>query len=236
MLELVQRRKLIFPNEAELRTPLLLPSFSGRVSKTAEIVETASDFIDGPILISAYDVYHERLKNSCDWAGAIFLDSGGYEIEKGSDLSDVSDEPSGEEAWSREEHADVLSKWNLKVPLVVISYDHPRDRADFGQQIANARALQLPANALREILLKPETVDQRFLNRDNLERAVKHLKNFDVVGVTEKEIGNSVEERMINIARLRRIGPRGPQYADSRFRELGHHHNAVLFRSWSRCL
>src|SRR5258708_2213388 len=92
VITLAKKRGLLFPNGVELRTPLLLPSFSSRVPKIAQILETAADFIDGPILISAYDIKHNHLRTDCGWANAIFLDSGGYEVSKATDLSDIGDE------------------------------------------------------------------------------------------------------------------------------------------------
>src|SRR5215831_4423043 len=88
VIRLAEKRKLVFPNGFELRTPLLLPSYSSRVAKIENIFRTTEDFVDGPILISAYDIAKEHLSAPYDWANTVFLDSGGYEISKGTDLSD----------------------------------------------------------------------------------------------------------------------------------------------------
>jgi len=205
MIDLARKRSLAFPNGTELRTPLLVPSFSSRIPKIDHVLETVADIIDGPILISAYDVNHKHFQTTCDWASAIFLDSGGYEISKATDLSDVGDELTADGTWTPEEHMEVLSKWALGTPLVVVSYDHPTVRTTFKEQIENARKLKLPPNALREILLKPETTGQHFIPIDGLLKVVRDLSEFDVIGITEKEIGNSVFERMLNVARLRNV-------------------------------
>jgi hypothetical protein len=156
-------------------------------------------------LISAFDIAKEYLKGPFDFAGAIFLDSGGYEIGPGSDLSDVSSVPSGKpEEWSPEQHAAVLSSWPTNVPTVVISYDHPLVQLPVSEQISRARRSAIPANAAREILLKPETRNQKFIQMDSIAAQVQHLHHFQAVGITEKEIGNSVLDRMRNIAHLRR--------------------------------
>jgi hypothetical protein len=203
VISLAKKRSLLFQNGFELRTPLLLPSFSSRVPKIAEILETAEDFIDGPVLISAYDIRHNHLGTDCSWASGIFLDSGGYEVSKITDLADVSDEPTTARAWTAEEHSEVLSTLIPKTPMVVISYDHPSVRSSLKIQIEHARRLKLPPNSLREILIKPETTDQHFIHIENIEKVARDLSNFDVIGVTEKEIGNSVFDRMLNVARLR---------------------------------
>ena len=203
MIALAEKRSLAFPDGTEFRTPLLLPAFSSRVPKIDNIFRTVEDIIDGPILISAYDVKHKHLTAPYDWASAIFLDSGGYEISKDTDLSDVSDELSVDRKWTVEEHAEVISSWTSRTPLVVVNYDHPQLRCTFEEQIDKARQLKLPPNAVREILLKPETVGQHFIQVDSLLRVVRGLAEFDIIAVTEKEFGNSVFDRMRNVARLR---------------------------------
>ena len=54
-------------------------------------------------------------------------------------------------------------------------------------------------------MLKPETVGQQYLTIaiDSVENAPHQLAEFHFVGVTEKELGRSMIERMHNVARLR---------------------------------
>jgi hypothetical protein len=89
------------------------------------------------------------------------------------------------------------------VPVIVISYDHPKLRCSLSKQIKAATRIVLPRNALREILIKPETEDQHFVQMESVRRNVHALSDSSVIGVTEKEIGNSVLERMQNIATIR---------------------------------
>jgi hypothetical protein len=203
MIELAEKRGLAFPDKTKFRTPLLLPSFSSRVPKIDSIFRTVRDIIEGPILISAYDIKYNHLTTPYDWASAIFLDSGGYEISKDTDLSDVGDELTTERKWKAGEHAELVSNWTSPTPLVVVNYDHPKDRFTFKEQIDKALQLKLPPNAIREILLKPETIEQHFIKMESLLKDVRRLAEFDIIGVTEKEIGNSVLERTQNVARLR---------------------------------
>jgi hypothetical protein len=102
-----------------------------------------------------------------------------------------------------DDYIKVLSNWSSIRPLVVVNYDHPQLRCSFAEQIDKALETKLPSNAIREILLKPETQGQHFIQIESLLRVVRRLDDFQVVGVTEKEIGNSVFERMRNVARLR---------------------------------
>lgn len=205
MFHLAERRELRFPNGDSLRTPLLVPSFSSRIADVNKVFEASRQFLDGPFLISAFDIANKHLTEPFDFAGAVFLDSGGYEIGPGTDLSDVSSEPSGKpDDWSPEQHSAVLANWSANVPTVVITYDHPQVHLPVKDQLAQGKDLVLPAGAARELLLKPETRGQGFVQMASVIPQVQHMHTFQAIGVTEKEIGNSVFERMKNIARLRR--------------------------------
>jgi hypothetical protein len=77
--------------EAE-RTPLLVPSFSSKGFPDADkVIRTTSEVIDGPALVSAYDIWHKKITPPFDFATLLFLDSGGYEAGKDVELSDVGD-------------------------------------------------------------------------------------------------------------------------------------------------
>lgn len=203
MLILAERRELNFGDGTVLRTPILVPSFSSRIPNIEKVFSACEEFIDGPWLISAYDVKHQHLGPPFDFGSAVFLDSGGYEASSDSDLSDVSGQVQTAKNWSQAEHSEVLEKWNSKVPVIAISYDHPKIRCSLAEQIEAAKALVLPGKALREFLIKPETIDQQFIHVESIRRNVHELSTFDIIGLTEKEIGNSVLARMQNIATVR---------------------------------
>jgi hypothetical protein len=200
---LAERRELRFPDGTCLRTPILIPSFSSRIPKVEKIFRASEEFISGPILISAYDVKHQLLNPPFDFGNAVFLDSGGYEASIDSDLSDVSSLPAQGKDWTESDHLSVLAGWESKVPAVIISYDHPKVRLPLVKQITAATEISLPKNSLREILIKPETDAQNFIQLESIRKHIHSLAKFDVIGVTEKEIGNSVLERMQDIATMR---------------------------------
>jgi hypothetical protein len=204
LLALAGRREVKFGAVRSIRTPMLIPSFSSRVPEIEKPFRASEQFVDGPILISAYDVKHGLLNPPYDFGSAIFLDSGGYETSRISDLSDVGDQPQTSLAWSEEDHARLLSGWSPKVPTAVISYDHPSRRHSLKEQIHRASGMNISRDdVVREILLKPETTDQNFVQMGAVLEHIRDLADFGIIGVTEKEVGNSVLERMVNIARLR---------------------------------
>jgi hypothetical protein len=183
---------------------LLVPSFSSKgFPEVAAMIKMAEEFIEGPMLISAYDLHHKHITPPFAAPALIFLDSGGYEAGKDTELSDLGEQEQTPHPWTSEDHQTILEYWESTAPTVFISYDHPETRISIEDQIKRAQALPAKKNTLREILLKPETVNQRFLHIDQIVPHIHQLAQFDIIGVTEKEIGSSIIERMKNIARVR---------------------------------
>lgn len=203
---LAQRRSIRLAGREIYRTPLLVPSFSSKgFADVGKIVEFTSGVIDGAMLVSAYDLHYKRIAPPFTYPDLIFLDSGGYEASKELDLSDYGDREHKPKAWTREMHEGQLAAWHSGItPSVVISYDHPDERLKIPDQIKRAKKMAPDRTDLvREILIKPEP-GQTQIPIKTLLNHVHKLDDFDVIGVTEKEIGNSILTRMQNIAALRR--------------------------------
>jgi hypothetical protein len=203
---LAKRRVLKLNGQEIERTPLLIPSFSSKgFPEVAKIVQYMSEIIDGVTLISAYDLHHSEIKPPFDFPSLIFLDSGGYEASKDADLSDFGEREHLIRTWTQQMHEAELEKWSPNVATVLISYDHPKERLPFLDQVARATSMAPgKKNVLREFLIKPETPDQHYLQVPSIVENIKSLAAFDVIGITEKEVGNSIMARMQNIARIRR--------------------------------
>ncbi len=204
---MLARRRAIKLNGVEIeRTPLLVPSFSSKgFPDVAKIIEYCSELIEGVTLVSAYDLHYKKIQPPFEFPSLLFLDSGGYEASKDAELSDLGDKEHQPKAWSKEMHEEVIAAWHPTVPSVLISYDHPKARLAIVEQIERALAMA-PGRTefLRELLLKPETEAQTLLPITEVIKHVHRFAEFDIIGVTEKEIGNSLVDRMKNIAQLRR--------------------------------
>jgi hypothetical protein len=61
---------------------------------------------------------------------------------------------------------------------------------------------QYPA-FIRELIIKPEERGTVSINPEIIRDKVHDLEFFDIIGVTEKELGASVKDRMISIANMR---------------------------------
>ena len=203
---------------SKLQTPLLIPSFSSKGLMTSNgncelktIFDATSVLIDHTYLISAFDIHNKFLPpmHSLPCPEFIFIDSGGYEVLESRDSSSAIYRPSdGAEKWDEEMLKTVYDDIPEEKPVVLVSYDHHNCRYSFEEQINNAKTFfkDYPTQ-LKLILLKPETEKQK-----NLSYAVKMVANcanlltdFDIIGITDKELGDSILDKMITIARLRKI-------------------------------
>jgi queuine/archaeosine tRNA-ribosyltransferase len=195
-----------------IKTPLLVPSYSSRAGGQAvtEIIKVTQEFVKRDILVSAYDIKRNGLKQShVKFATHVFLDSGGYEAGADADLSEVVSRTEPPDKWLASEHREVLSAWNFDQPTVLVNFDTPRRRERFETQLSRAhRQRQRYAFAAHAFLAKPEPADTR-LGRYYVDIAtvIEHLDElteFDIIGVTEKELGESMLVRLVNTALLRR--------------------------------
>ena len=201
-----------------LYTPLLIPSFSSKgftqnsngEFEINSILKFSSEFITETCLISAYDIYYKHISSPKDLPlnlNIIFLDSGGYEISKDDDFSATVQSRPKKDKWGLQMYETVLATWPSEVPAVFVNYDHPQIRKPFKEQVKDARILFRPyENQLHLFLLKPETKDQTTLKEalKSVQADIDNLGLFDIIGVTEKELGSSMIERMTQIGKLRK--------------------------------
>lgn len=212
---LAQSRSVRIGGTTVARTPLLLPSYSSRAldrgpvradsaAALADTVARTMEIVVGPILISAYDLHNGAFDAATTRDGRpvfdsplTFIDSGGYE---------TLEEP--DPAWTREAHAEALEKWHADAQAVAVGFDTPDP--DVGAQIATALALLPDRRVGRELLLKPvpgAALSERGGMLDLIDQLRGHaaeLKGLDVVGLTEKEAGSSLRQRLLTVAALRR--------------------------------
>jgi len=206
------------PSGVSVGTPLLVPAFSSKGiggasdsgAELTRILQATCEFLTGTFLVSAYDIFHHLIPNPLDLPmrpELIFVDSGGYEISETDDLSAAHHAVAGEGDWTREKHTEVLENWPPELPAIFISYDHPHDRQPVENQISLAqKQVRWHPDQLHSFLVKPEKRTQKTIGPalEKIMAAPRELRSFDVVGVTEKELGPSFMKRMVVIARLRR--------------------------------
>ncbi|MBL4767786.1 MAG: hypothetical protein JKY94_08745 [Rhodobacteraceae bacterium] len=195
-----------------LPTPLVVPSFSSRVKPPDPLqnfLKRLLPAISGPLLISAYDVHHRPGLADYDFNVEIliqdpflvFLDSGGYEVIW-NDKAQLAGVIQGTDAptWQLEDYIKVLEGWPESVPLVAVTFDNP-EPPSMEEQIAAATdiAFRFPHFSI-DCLLKPPRGKPKgretTLELSDIEPFVRQLKGFPLIGVTEKEIGASMKDRL----------------------------------------
>lgn len=195
-------------SEIGVETPLLIPSFSSKAEvDIRSVFEALQPAITYSFLVSAYDIFYCGVEvPETAPAEVLFLDSGGYEVSKDHDRMDpmyVTGEP---RCWTRANHRQVVSGLDTVMPTFVTAFDHPEFRQPLACQIDIALEFfkDFPQFG-REILIKPGSADERLLNIHDIYSQVHRFNEFDIIGVTEVELGDSIIERMENIARLRQV-------------------------------
>jgi hypothetical protein len=186
-------------------TPLLVPSFSSRgFPDVATIHALTSEFLLDVSLVSAYDLHHGSLLESDIYAtDLLFLDSGGYEARAIVDpLEPYTDDRSGR-VWTPDDYDCVLRRLQPLAEVVIVNFDFA-DPRPLVEQIEQARALFEPHPAFAgDFLCKPTATGAWFLDIDDLTAQADGLAQFDMIGLTEKELGPSLLERCQSLLRIR---------------------------------
>jgi hypothetical protein len=203
---LARKMEIKFEDSLIGTTPMLIPSFSSKANiDICKTIRTMSEFISkGPILVSAYDIFYARDFPHITFPELIFLDSGGYErlIEK--EVSEIGFYQGEAYDWSPEKHLKIINEWPKGIPTVVVSYDDPSVRKTTDKQINDAKDLFDDLDdIITELLIKPETIERIRIHIDDIEKNYELLSPFDIIGFTEKELGASILDRMILIAKIR---------------------------------
>ncbi len=217
-------RDVRLANGRQLRTPLLVPSVSSAGFRSvkqddgliefewAPILEVVGPLLTDALLLSAYDIAHGHLPDgdvllgdfrASPYAGpkTLFIDSGLYETDYGPP-------PFNEERkhWSPSAHNELLGRLDTASNAVLVNYDSYDDdgNAPFVTQIQRAQEFfaRHPGFS-HDLLVKPEKAGRPIQLGDLTPNTLARLHGFDVVGFTEKDLGDSVLDRLRTLADLR---------------------------------
>jgi hypothetical protein len=228
---LLARSRTIELAGAEIETPLLVPAISSKAlgpielkqpNKAAQLRPASQVHTDilipsitEAVLISAYDIRYgfvahasafQKGFESSPYAAVkvIFIDSGWYEktvgLATGHWYHEVGDQPL---PFGHEDYTGVVDALDKHLAAVLVSWDNPGtyvDQMKAAQDFFGSRP-RFSSN----ILLKPSRT-RRYHQFNELSGAdAARLRAFDVVGVTEKELGESLLTRLTSLGQLRRI-------------------------------
>lgn len=230
---LARQRNFMLKNGTEIQLPLLVPAFSSKGFKLigkkdvtdshySEVAYELASFAQYPsasVLISAYDLFfhhfdapslqHEHVEAYLRNSVVVFLDSGGYELASDFD----STEPRiyqhlPKEGFEEVQYRQVLTELTQlsdPVPLVIDNFDHAGKNKVLEEQIGIARQLfEDFRTCMSDFLIKPWSRTGDIVRPSELSvRDFASLRGFDIIGVTEKELGRDLNDRVRRIARLR---------------------------------
>jgi hypothetical protein len=218
-------RYLTHPQGTRLKTPLLIPSFSSKgfdvqrdedgatgYSEVSQYLQVFAPTLTDAFLVSGYDVHHDLLERARSltspqnfgrsiWAGPkmLFIDSGLYEYRLGADSEEPVQEMRLPQNWAEQDFRALAARLPRSAPIALINWDR---HESYGDQIAAAQSFFAEhPSFLSVFLLKPER-EGSFHDLARLGAEASRLAAFKVIGVTEKELGDSILERMGAVAKL----------------------------------
>lgn len=215
----LKTRIINHPSGVEIETPLFVPSYSSKgfalekkrngkfKSEVCNAIGIAKEMLVESQLISAYDLHYDYLLKPSDLISTqlTFIDSGGYETSSSFDFAESKRGNHHHEEWNINLLEAVIKKWpSERFPAVIVSFDDEKQRKPIKDQINDASIyFAKHKDFLHDFLIKPETVKSEYIKIESLLKNIEHLKTFDIIGVTEKELGNSILVRMQRINKIR---------------------------------
>ena len=227
---LARSRQVRLRNDLEFSTPLLIPALSSRATgpipfqhspsgqpkmTVCSIVhsQTLLDGIEESLLVSAYDIGHRLLDDSAAFASGsmqsryakpqvLLIDSGWYEKSGGPPAGQFSGNVEEPRLWGFSNYESTIDTLDRDLRPIVVSWDYV---GPYEEQISRAQDFFGGRTALGStLLLKPPSKASRFHHFDRLSDAdAANLRAFDIIGATERELGDSVLKRLIGISQLR---------------------------------
>lgn len=189
----------------DTRTPLIVPSFSSRrFPQIGQIYDELRGHLFGVCLISASDISEGLIPSDfANDANVVVIDSGRYEHDESAfGYSECSIPPSTSE-WSRPAyHSTTGTRLNDVANRIVVNYDWC---AEIAAQIESAdEDFAHALRAAKDFLIKPELPGQ-LVNIAKLRRFTSDLDSYEVIGVTARELGDSLADRCRAVVMMRDI-------------------------------
>ena len=189
-------------DRAGVGTPLIVPSFSScGFPHVADIYDLMKEKLYGVCLISALDIASNRIPTDVtDEVNLVLIDSGMYEARNAESRQADQSQSDTSEDWVREEYLEIASRIDPGANVILVNYDGVET---VEQQIRQASEdFSHAPHAASDFLAKPESPTQ-LINVARLAQHADKLEQFDVVGITAREAGDSLAQRCRTIVTLR---------------------------------
>lgn len=207
-----------------IHSPVIIPSLSSKgfpiidgKSEVAPILELTHTDIRDAVLVSAYDIHHQFLlhpdaltateaflRSPYASPDLLVVDSGGYELATDYESGETARGPREPLEFSSAHFEAVVDALPAGMDILVVSHDAPESsRPTYVEQRIKAQSFFSARKHLRSnFLLKPQVTD-RFIRPEALYGDLRNFGVFDVLGVTEKELGGTILERLVCLSRIR---------------------------------
>ena len=216
---LARRSNLRLKNGTTVALPMLVPSFSSKgfglarevgqkksYSRVSAYLDLIHPYLNTSFLLSGYDLHFGHLKNtttSYHSAALVFIDSGGYELSPDYDSSEprvYDHEPS---SFTVADYAKVLQHLP-QGQFIVANFDHTAKGNPVEVQIQVAQKFFAgQSRFLNNFIIKSSGKRAAYLDTNAVVANVAKCRGFNVLGFTEKELGNNLIDRLRTIAKIR---------------------------------
>lgn len=201
--------------------PLFIPSFSSKgnilipykdgtyISDNYDLLQVLDVRVSNSYLVSAYDIFYGLMPqnpNNWPYADYLFIDSGGYETSEAYDLSERNKFNYNVAAWDVDKMKQVYRTVTScpkfsSATIILSSYDLI---GSFHEQLDAALKLakEFP-DSLVNFIIKPAFSFEQLL--EHIKENIEILHQIPVLGLTEKELGNTVQTRLLNLISLKQV-------------------------------
>ncbi len=188
--------------KVDVGTPLIVPSFSScGFPQVANIYDLMKDKLYGVCLVSALDIASRRIPTDVTTdVNLVLVDSGMYEARNTASrqIDDCLLEPNSD--WVRQQYLAIAGCIDSGANAILVNYDGIES---IEQQIKQASEdFSHAPHAASDFLVKPES-PSRLVNVARLAEHTNELEQFNVVGITAREAGDSLAQRCRTIIMLR---------------------------------
>ena len=217
-------------NGITIETPTLIPALSSAAmgpipfsNNGRNLEPTACSLVhsnslidgwDGVLSVSAFDIYSGLLTDSEKFSAnflqsryaqhqLIVIDSGEYETKENTGNLFSGSSP-GNQSWTVDLFIQTIDGLDPNSRALVVNWSR-RNQPTYGRQVQyHQEFFGARRHLASTILLRPlQSATFHQFNKLNLADAAD-MRTFDIIGVTEKELGDSVLDRLVALATLRK--------------------------------
>ena len=180
-------------------------------SEASSALSEFGRYLNESYLISVFDIHHNHFKepeNHYNNTALIFLDSGGYELNPEFDSTEPKMTPIRQLDFTNEDYCetlDLMYKDYSEKPFIMANFDWETKYTSYENQIEKAREIfnKYP-NWSSNFILKPNKKGNNNIHVNEIAPYIDELSKFDIIGVTEKELGKKLLDRLKKIFSLRK--------------------------------